>query len=149
MVVLPLLGFYLQCGDVRGFPWPALLPCVALGLAGNITTALPDHPADEAIGKRTWPVRHGLRRARKHSLQLIALGAVATPLVLPDLPQLGWAAIEALPIVLVLINARTLDREGDRPGSVRFVVLNAVAINATLLGWIVALALRPAWGWGG
>ena len=23
MVVLPLLGFFLQCGDVRGFPWPA------------------------------------------------------------------------------------------------------------------------------
>lgn len=150
MVVLPLLGFYLQCGDVRGFPWPVLLPCVALGLAGNITTALPDHPADEATGKHTWPVRYGPRRARKHSLQLIALAAVCTPLVLPDLPQTGWAALQALPLGLVLVNARALDRAeaGDRKACLRFVILNGAAINAVLIGWIVALALRPPWGWG-
>lgn len=150
MVVLPMLGFYLQLGNLHGFPWPALVPCVLLGLAGNITTALPDHPADEAVGKATWPVRMGPRRARKHSLQLIALGAVATPLVLPDLPQLGWAAIEALPLLLVLVNARALDRADaeHRSACLRFVILNGVAINATIVGWVVALFLRPPWGWG-
>lgn len=149
MVVLPLLGFYLQCGDIQGFPWAALVPCVLLGLASNITTALPDHPADEATGKATWPVRYGSRRARKHSLQLIALGAVSTPLVLPDLPQLGWAAIEALPLLLVLVNARAIDRAEvhDRSACLRFVVLNGAAINLTIVGWIVALAMRPPWGW--
>lgn len=148
MVVLPLIGFYLQCGDVQRFPWPALLPCLALGLAGNITTALPDHPADEATHKLTWPVRYGPRRARKHSLQLIALGAVATPWVLPDLPQAGWAAIEAVPLLLVLINAKGIDRAeaSDRKGCLRFVVLNGAAINATLVGWIVALASGPPGG---
>jgi 1,4-dihydroxy-2-naphthoate octaprenyltransferase len=150
MVVLPVLGFYLQAGDVQGFPWAALVPCVALGLASNITTALPDHPADEVVGKRTWPVLYGPRRARLHSLQLIALGALATPLVLPDLPQLGWAAIEAVPLVLLLVNRRGLDRAdvGDRKACMRFVILNGAAINVTLLGWIVALALRPPGGWG-
>lgn len=149
MVVLPLLGFYLQCSGIGGFPWAALVPAMMLGLASNITTALPDHPADEATGKATWPVRYGPRRARKHSLQLIALGAVCTPLVVPDLPQLGWAAIEALPLLLVLVNARALDRADahDRATCLRFVVLNGAAINLTILGWIVALALRPAWGW--
>ena len=83
-----------------------------------------------------------------HSLQLIALGALATPLVLPDLPQLGWAAIEAVPVVLVLVNRQGLDRaEASRSALVRFMVRNGVAINVTLLGWIVALALRPPWGW--
>ena len=163
MVVLPLLGFYLQIGSVLGFPWPVLVPCVLLGLASHITTALPDQPADEAVGKRTWPVLHGQRRARVHSLQLAALGALATPLVLPDLPQLGWAAIEAVPVVLLLVNRWGLDRadarshgpagaEGDREAPpnracVRFVILNGAAINAALLGWIIALALRPPWGW--
>jgi 1,4-dihydroxy-2-naphthoate polyprenyltransferase len=147
MVVLPLVGFYLQCGDVRGFPWAALAPCVALGLASNITTALPDHAADEAVGKRTWPVLYGPRRARLHSLQLIALGALATPLVLPDLPKLGWAAIEVVPVLLLLVNRRGLDRSEAREG-LRFAILNGAAISATLLGWIVALALRPPWGWG-
>jgi 1,4-dihydroxy-2-naphthoate octaprenyltransferase len=149
MVILPLLGFYLQLGDVRGFPWPALVPCVLLGLASHITTALPDHPADEAVGKRTWPVLLGQRRARVHSLQLAALGALATPFVLPDLPQLGWAAIEAVPVVLLLVNRLGLDRAdaSDRKACMRFVILNGAAINATMLGWIVALALRPPWGW--
>lgn len=153
MVVLPLLGFYLQCGDVRGFPWPALVPCVLLGLASHITTALPDHAADEAVGKRTWAVRHGPPRARLHSLQLAALGALATPFVVPDLPQLGWAAIEAGPLLLLLVNHR-LERgrphEGPRgTTSLRFVILNGAAINLAMLGWMVTLALRPPWGWGG
>lgn len=149
MVVLPLLGFYLQCGNLWGFPWAALVPFVLLGLASNITTALPDHPADEASGKATWPVRYGSRRARKHSLQFIALGAVSTPLVLPELPQLGWAAIEALPLLLVLINARALDRAeaSDRSACLRFVILNGLAINLTIVGWIVALAIQPPFGW--
>ncbi len=151
MVVLPLLGFYLQIGNLFGFPWAALVPCALLGLASNITTALPDHPADEATGKATWPVRYGPARARKHSLQFIALAAVCTPLVLPDLPQTGWAAIEALPLLLVLINARALDRADatNRSACLRFVVLNGAAINLTILGWVVALALRPPFGWGG
>lgn len=151
MVVLPLLGFYLQLGEVRAFPWPALVPCVLLGLASHITTALPDHPADAAVGKRTWVVLHGPRRARLHSLQLAAIGTLATPLVLPDLPQLGWAAIEAVPVLLLLVNRAGLDRAeaSDRKACLRFVILNGAAINLTLLGWIVALALRPAWGWGG
>jgi len=150
MVVLPLLGFYLQCGHVRGFPWPALVPCVLLGVASHITTALPDHPADEAVGKRTWVVLNGPRRARVHSLQLAALGTLATPFVVPDLPQLGWAAIEVVPVVLLLINRRALDRADaqDRESCLRFVILNGAAINLTMLGWIVALALRPPWGWG-
>ncbi|MCH9686625.1 MAG: prenyltransferase [Deltaproteobacteria bacterium] len=149
MVALPMLGFYLQCGDIRGFPWPALVACFALGLAGNITTALPDHPADEQTGKATWAVRYGPARARKHSLQLIALGAVCTPLVVPDLPKLGWACIQALPILLVAFNARALAsaEASNRKACLRFVVINGAAINLTIIGWIVALALRPPWGW--
>lgn len=149
MVVLPLLGFYLQCGNVHGFPWLALGPAVMLGLASNITTALPDHPADEATGKATWPVRHGPRRARTHSLLLIALGALGTPLALPGLPPLGWAAIGALPLLLVLLNLRGLARAeaSDRSACLRFVILNGAAINLTIVGWIIALAIQPPWGW--
>lgn len=150
MVVLPLLGFYLQCGDLRIFPWPALVPCVLLGLASHITTALPDHPADEAVGKRTWAVLYGPRRARGHSLQIAALGVLATPFVLPDMPQLGWLAVEAVPVLLLLINRRAIDRAeaSDRKAMTRFVILNGAAINLAILGWIAGLALRPPWGWG-
>lgn len=149
MVVLPLLGFYLQCGDIRGFPWVALLPCIALGVASNIATALPDAEADEATGKQTWPVRYGVPRARKHCLQLTALGALGTPWVLPDLSQSGWAMIEAGPLALVLVGL-WLHRRGAALDSRRqlwFSLSCGAAINLAIIGWIVALALRPPWGW--
>lgn len=150
MVVLPLLGFYLQCGDIRGFPWAALVPCVLLGVAGNITTALPDHEADVATDKQTWPVRYGLVRARTHSLQFIALGAVCTPLVLPDLPKMGWAMIEAAPLLIIALNYRLFGKATASNARARlwFSVLNGAAINLVVVGWIIALALRPTWGWG-
>lgn len=150
MVVLPLLGFYLQCGDIRGFPWPALAPCVALGIASNIATALPDASADAEASKQTWPVRFGVPRARKHCLQLCALGALGTPWVLPDLPQTGWMLIEATPLVLLLVGLRLHDGGAELSPTRRlwFSIVCGGAINAAILGWIIALALRPPWGWG-
>lgn len=148
-VLLPLFGFYLQCGDLRGFPWLLLVPSFGLAFASNISTALPDRVADEAVHKSTWPVRYGDTRAQKHSLQLIALAALATPLVLPDLPPAGLFAVEAGPLLLLAVNGWRL-REGatSSPAALsRFVFLNGAAINLTLVGWIVALAMRPTWGW--
>lgn len=149
MVVLPVFGYYLQCGDIRGFVWPALLPCLALGLASNIATALPDFEADTAAEKLTWPVRYGLRRAKTHCVQLIALGAVCTPLVLPTLPKLGWALIEGPALLLAAVNYRTYGQApaDDTRARLRFSLLNGVAINLVIVGWIVALAMQPRWGW--
>ena len=149
MVALPLIGFYLQAGSVDAFPWKALIPCIALGLAGNITTALPDHEADEATNKSTWPVRYGAERARKHSLQFIALGALCAPLVLPDLPQMGWALVEAGPLLLLALNLRIQAKAnaGNRKAILHFSIINGAAINLAITGWIIALALRPPSGW--
>jgi 1,4-dihydroxy-2-naphthoate polyprenyltransferase len=149
-VVLPLVGFYMQAGTLGGFPWPALAPCFLLAFASNINTALPDRVADEAVHKATWPVRFGDVRARKHALQLVALAALATPFVLPDLPHEGLAMVEAGPLLLLAINAIALRRQGESPSrraTVRFVFVCGAAINLALLGWIVALAMRPPWGW--
>lgn len=149
-VLLPLLGFYLQCGDVRGFPWPALVPSFLLAVASNISTGLPDHGADDRVGKQTWSVRYGPERARKHSLQIIAVAALMTPLVLPDLPKEGLIAIEVGPLLALAYNLRSYKAPdvGDAKAATRFVLVNGLAINLTLVGWIVALAMRPPWGWG-
>ncbi|MEX1363365.1 MAG: prenyltransferase [Nannocystaceae bacterium] len=151
MVVLPLLGFYLQCGDIRGFPWVALAPMLALGMAGNIVTALPDREADDEVGKQTWPVLYGAARARKHCLQLIALGALGTPWVLPDMPQAGWALVEAGPLAVLLV-ALWLHQRGAELSPKRtlwFSIACGGAISLTMIAWIVALAMRPPWGWAG
>jgi 1,4-dihydroxy-2-naphthoate octaprenyltransferase len=148
-VLLPLMGFYLQCGDIRGFPWAALVPSFLLAVASNISTGLPDHDADTQVGKQTWAVRYGAPRARKHSLQLIAVAALMTPLVLPDLPRSGLAMIEAGPLLVLALNLRFAAsiKDTDRRAASRFVFLNGLAINLTMVGWIVALAMRPPWGW--
>lgn len=145
-VVLPMMGWYVQLGHFEAFPWMALLPAFVLGVASNITTALPDAPADAAADKRTWPVRYGPRRARKHSLQLIAIGTLLTPAVLPGLSHAGLAAIELLPALALVFNLRGLRsaEAQDHAACSRFVVLNGVAINLTLLGWAIALAVHPA-----
>jgi 1,4-dihydroxy-2-naphthoate polyprenyltransferase len=143
-VVLPLMGWSLQVGDLGGVPWAALVPAFVLGVASNVTTALPDAPADAEASKRTWPVRLGPRRARKHSLQLIALGALLTPLVLPGLSRLGLFCVQALPLLALAFNLRGVPRADaeDRSACRRFVVLNALAIQLVWLGWIVALVIQ-------
>lgn len=140
-VVLPVMGWYLQIGHLDGLPWLAMIPSFLLGVASNISTALPDQPADEASGKRTWPVRYGSARARKHSLQLIALSALMTPFVLPDLEHAGLLAMEAGPALALAINLRFLPRAeaSAHTDCRRFVFLNGLAINLALGGWIVAL----------
>ncbi len=142
-LVLPAIGWYLQTGELDSLPWLALLPGVLLGVASNISTALPDHPADEAVGKATWPVRFGQARARKHSLQLIALAVLLTPIVLPGLDHSGLLAIEIGPVLALLLNLRLLPGSDatERRRCRQFVFLNGLAINLALLGWIVALGL--------
>jgi 1,4-dihydroxy-2-naphthoate polyprenyltransferase len=149
-VVLPLMGWYAQVGHLGGVPWPALAPAFVLGFASNITTALPDAPADAVVDKRTWPVRYGSHRARKHSLQLIAIGTLLTPLVLPGLSHAGLAAVQVLPALALVLNLRGLRRaDPENPAACRrFVVLNALAITLTLVGWIAALIVEPS-AWAG
>lgn len=140
-VVLPLIGWYLQIGHFEGLPWLALIPSFLLAVASNISTALPDHPADVEVDKLTWPVRFGQARARKHSLQIIALGVFLSPLVLPELDHAGLAAVEVGPALALLVNLRLLPKAdaAERRDCRRFVFVNGLAINLALVGWVVAL----------
>ena len=142
-LVLPVIGWYLQVGHIDGLPWLALAPGVLLGFASNISTALPDFPADKAVDKLTWPVRFGQSRARKHSLQLIALAVLLTPIVLPTLEHRGLLAVEVGPALVLLLNLRWLNCSDatDRRRCATFVFLNGLAINLVLLAWIVALGV--------
>ncbi|MBM4364473.1 MAG: prenyltransferase, partial [Deltaproteobacteria bacterium] len=71
--VLPLAGYYGQTGDVDGLTLPALAGPLLLGWAGNVLTALPDRPSDEASGKRSLAVRRGEPAARRAALLALAL----------------------------------------------------------------------------
>jgi 1,4-dihydroxy-2-naphthoate octaprenyltransferase len=143
-VVLPIAGFYLQCGDIDRLSWLTMAPSFVLGWAGNLTTALPDTSSDAATGKRTYAVRRGERAARRDSLVGIALAALGTPLVLRSAPWLVIAIVAALPLGVLAMNLKGLPNADarNRAACTRFVTLNGAAITLALLGWSLALVLR-------
>ncbi len=142
-VVLPLVGFSAQTGGLRDMSWTSLMPAFLIGYAGNITTALPDHPADAATGKFTYAVRASPRVARRNSLILIGCAALGTPIIVPDAGYTPIATLIALVVALLLANLRQLvAAEADnRPACRLFVLLNGAAISALFGGWAVLLWL--------
>jgi len=143
-VVLPLVGYYTQAGTLAGFHWPALIPLVLLGYAGNILSALPDVPSDRASGKRTYPVRRGQWLARRHALELLAIAAAMSGWVLPGLPSWAAAAL-AVPVLGVAATAVPLLGSADaenRAECERFVMTTAGAAHLLVLLWAAALVLR-------
>ncbi len=144
--VLPAIGFVAQAGSLENLHAVQLVPLVVLGIASNITTALPDTPADREIGKLTWPVRVGPVSARKHSLLVIALGVLMTPLLLPSDTSESWLfACEAPSLVVLVVAAftwRSADPQ-DRRGCGYFVFLGGLAVNLAMFAWTLALVFAP------
>lgn len=145
-VVLPVAGFYLQAGGFAGFAWTALVPMFLLGAVGNIVSALPDHPSDLASGKRSYPVRRGQWAARRHALELVAIAAAASGLVLP-VSAMG-SVLLALPVLAVLGLAVPLLGSADaehRAECERFGMIVAGAAHLLVLLWsvgFIVLGLR-------
>ncbi len=141
-VVLPLVGFLAQCPDVGRIPLVALVPTFVLGVAGNITTALPDVPSDRASGKLTWPVRRGEETARRDAMTLIGLGVACVPFVTPGL-SFASLAIMVPPLALLMANARIFEGPGanaeHRDACLAFVARNGFAIGYVVVAWSVAL----------
>jgi len=140
-VVLPAIGFYVQCGELGRFPAAAFIPLFLLGYAGNLTTCLPDVPSDRASGKRTYAVRRGQLSARRDSLIPIAIAACMAPLFARGASAFALGALIGLPLVLLCVNARgALHADAKNPPAcLRFVTLNAAAIVIAQLCWAVAL----------
>lgn len=142
-VALPLIGWYLQAGDLVAVPWQALAPGFLLAFASNISTALPDHPADAKVDKLSWPVRYGQPRARKHSMQIIAVAVLLTPVVLEGMEQTDWLIVELLTLAALAPNLhfrRKANAENVEQCR-RFVFFNGLAINAALVGWTATMLL--------
>jgi 1,4-dihydroxy-2-naphthoate octaprenyltransferase len=140
--VLPAIGYVAHAGSLDGLEPKMLLPLVVLGIASNMSTALPDAPADREIGKQTWAVRVGVASARKHTMFVAALGVLLTPLLLPEDPDQNVLAMCEVPSLAVLLVAALVWRSADpndRKGVTRFVALVGLAINLAFVGWTVAL----------
>ena len=58
-LVLPLVGYSLQSGELASFPWHWLAFLLPMDLAASLSTTLPDEPSDRAAGKMTFAARYG------------------------------------------------------------------------------------------
>jgi 1,4-dihydroxy-2-naphthoate octaprenyltransferase len=133
-LVLPLLGYYAQRGDLREVPWPAFAPLIVLATASNIATAIPDRAADARAGKRTWAVRLGSSWSRPVVLLAIIAGAAMVPLVTPPLAPLAQALV-VVPVILLAMLGQAVTE------NVRFVLLGGAAIAYLHVAWTIALVV--------
>jgi 1,4-dihydroxy-2-naphthoate octaprenyltransferase len=142
-VVLPLLGYYLQTGDLAGFPLAALVPLFLLGVVGNIVTSLPDVPSDRQSDKRTYPVRRGQWAARRHCLELLVMAAAMGGWVVPGLSRVQVALLAAPTLALAAMCVPSLgsaDAE-QRDECRRFVLLAGAATQLQIVAWSLALVI--------
>jgi 1,4-dihydroxy-2-naphthoate octaprenyltransferase len=140
-VVLPVIGYYLQCGSLAGFPLTALIPLFLLGYAGNIVTSLPDVPGDRAAGKRSLPVRRGQMTARVQCVIVIAAALAASRLVTPKASVPTLLALMALPaacLIAALTRIKSADA-AEHAACLRFVTACGAAITSAQLAWAFAL----------
>jgi 1,4-dihydroxy-2-naphthoate octaprenyltransferase len=136
-ILLPVVGFYGQANTLEGLHPATLFPPFLLGLAGSITTSVPDAPSDAATGKRTFSVRRGEKSARSTSLVLIAIAALATPLAVPGAGVVGSVSVAALTFFLLSRNLKLVARADATNHALceRFVARNLGAIHVALLAW--------------
>ncbi|MBW2461820.1 MAG: prenyltransferase [Deltaproteobacteria bacterium] len=143
-VILPTFAYYMQTGSLDAMPMEVLGATFLLGYGGNVTTALPDYPADRKTNKRTVPVRLGELQARWVSLAVLATASFMALDTGPELPLTTAMMVASGPLVLLLLNIPGIGEANadNRRACMRFVILNAGAINALLIAWTVALLLR-------
>jgi len=136
-VVLPLVGYAAQAAELGSFPWPVLGATFLLGFAGNVATALPDRDVDRGAKKRTWPVRFGLAKAAWGCAGLTVAAIWLVMAVAPQVPERGWIALSALPIL-----ALTRVQLRRRRQVIAFVFAQGLSTQLTWIGWSLVLVYR-------
>lgn len=131
---LPSLGYYLQAEGVFAPGW-VIWPAALLGVCSNVLTALPDVEDDTRAHKRTWPVRHGMRSARRFASAGIAFAAFGVFLWTPWVSMPARAGVAIVPLVPLLIGARAED-------PFRAAWWSSIALNLLVALWMLAMILK-------
>ncbi len=90
----PLVGFYVQAGEITPLPLLAAFPLCCLQFAMLLVIDIPDAAGDAAVGKRTLVVRRGAGFTARLYLVTLALAYAMLPvLIQARLPTLAAAAV--------------------------------------------------------
>ncbi|MBT8469096.1 MAG: prenyltransferase [Myxococcales bacterium] len=130
---LPSLGYYLQT-EIAFAPGWVIGPATLLGVCSNVLTALPDVEDDAKAEKRTWPVRQGMRSARRFASAGIAFAALAIFLWTPSVPIPAKAALSVAPLLPLLAGARAVE-------PFRAAWWSSIALNLLVGFWVLAMLL--------
>ncbi|MGB8331863.1 MAG: prenyltransferase [Polyangiales bacterium] len=133
-VGLPCLGYYLQSEAVLAPGW-VIGPAALLGVCSNVLTALPDFEDDTKAGKNTWPVRNGLRSARRFASAGIAFAVFGMFLWTPWVSMPARVVLAVAPLLPLLVGARAED-------PFRAAWWSSIALNLSFALWILAMVAK-------
>jgi len=147
---VPLLGYYLQAGDLHGPIFAAcLLPCV-LQFAMLLAIELPDAAGDAVAGKRTLVVRLGAAAGARLYAALTIAGFGALPLLAQGaLPARVAIAPLALAPIAIWQAARVARGGYADPARWDSVAFWSVALLSGSAAIALAAAVTLAYGAGG
>jgi 1,4-dihydroxy-2-naphthoate octaprenyltransferase len=145
-LILPLIGYAAQAGDLSRFPSEVLAFLLPLNLSTALCTALPDEPSDRVSHKRTLPVLLGGAPVRAGIIMLNAGGLVLFAiLAAPALGTLSVSVGSLLSLPVVSIVAQSLAAGSAVPGgrSMLVFVFFGLLCNLSLVALlIIALVAR-------
>lgn len=141
-VVLPLLGFLSQGGELNKFPWLLFLIILPSQLAMAISTSLPDEPSDKLSSKNTTVVVLGPKISKNI---IILLYLVSILLVIYKL-EFNYPYVILISIlgVLLIINWVLFNFINSKPGtkSLFIAVFISILINSTIMLWMTHLIFK-------
>jgi len=129
-IVLPLMGFQMQIGNLEGFPWHWLAFIIPLDLAASLTTTLPDEPSDRGAKKMTFAARFGGTWVKRLIIFLNALGLVLFFLY-NDLKWLNSLLMLLVPTTLLFLMLIYL--KDSTPGSKKLTLFVTFAVALKVL----------------
>jgi 1,4-dihydroxy-2-naphthoate octaprenyltransferase len=139
-LVLPLIGYAAQAGNLSRFPVEVFAFLLPLNLATSLSTALPDEPSDRISDKRTLAVLLGGTAARTLIIALNCGGlALFAILVSPAFDDLSWSleALLALPVLSVVLQVLMARRAAPGTGSILAFVFFSLLCNLSLVALLI------------
>ncbi|MDR5658389.1 prenyltransferase [Serpentinicella sp. ANB-PHB4] len=135
-LVLPLIGYLSQGGNINAFPWTIIIIILPSQLAMAISTSLPDEPSDRLSSKRTSVVILGHYKAK---LLIILLYTVSFISILiyqrGTLINLSGIIFSLITSVLILLQLFILSNYSIKPGSkmITYFVLLSILTNTVIV----------------
>ena len=140
-VILPIFGFYVQAGELQGFPWFPLVVLAISQLSCAMATALPDITGDKKAGKNTLAVKLGHRGSQVFMASLLMTSSTLLWLTLDVTPgqiQPIWVSVPVVAAFLAGIIPKVHIGVHRMTGVAITTITGALAIEAMYIMAVIA-----------